>query len=108
MSNNSNTQITLHFLMNTDFSYERGYSYGELINYLKTYQLYYRECYANKDKFEQELLFKNKTFDQSENRILNLEKLLKEKENDIGFLMSKISRKLTFWERVTGKIKIKY
>ncbi len=108
MIDKNNTQSTLHFLINADFSPERGYSYGELLLFLKTFQSYYRDCYTKKEKIEQELNYKNTTFLQIENRIIDIEKLFKEKENQNIFLLSKIDRKLTFWERITGKIKLKY
>lgn len=108
MIDKSNTKSTLHFLINADFSPERGHSYGEMINFLKTFQSYYRECYIKKDQFEQELNYKNKTFEQMEDKIINNEKILKEKDNEIYKLYTQLNRKLTFWERVTGKINIKY
>jgi hypothetical protein len=108
MIDKNNTQSTLHFLINADFTPERGYSYGELITFLKTFQTYYRECYIKKDQYEQELKFKNKTFELVETKIINIEKLLKEKEKENNFLITKVDRKLTFWERITGKLNIKY
>lgn len=108
MIDKNNTQSTLHFLINAEFTVERGYSYGELLNFLKTFQVYYRECYIKRDQFEQELNYKNTTLVDESNRMLNAEKLLQEKIKENTFLFEKISRKLTFWERVTGRIKIKY
>ncbi len=108
MTDKSNTQSTLYFLINADFTIERGHSYGELLTFLKTFQTYYRECYIKKEQYEQELNFKNKTFEHLETKIIKVEKLLKEKEKENNFLISKVDRKLTFWERVTGKLNIKY
>ena len=111
--NNENPTSTLYFLITAEFSHERGYSYGELITYLKNFQTYYRDCYTKKEAFEKELNFKNKTFTFSGNRILELENIIaekditiKEKEKENEFLISVLCKKLTFWERITGKVKI--
>ncbi len=108
MIDKTNTQSTLHFLMNAEFITERGYSYGELLNYLITFQTYYRECYTQKEHYEKELIHLNQTLEFVKDRIINSDKLLKEKEDENRFLITKIDRRLSFWERLTGKIKIKY
>ena len=106
MSNINNTKSTLHFLINVEFDISRGYSYIELLSFLKTFQGYFRDCYRNKEYCEQELIFKNKTLLEIESRMIELEKKLIDKNKESETLYSKINRKLTIWERISGRIKI--
>lgn len=99
-------EMMIHQLLNIDFKPERGYSYAELLNFLNTFQAYYRDCYVKKDNSEKDLIRKNKTFTDLENRIIYLEKLLKDKNIENNHLLNKITKKLTIWERLTGKVKI--
>ena len=107
MDDNNDFSV-VQFLINAEFTAQRGYSYGELLKYLIMFLAYYRDCYIKKDALEQELNFKNKTFSLLEHRIVELENIIKDKETQNEFLINKITRKLSLWERVKGKIKIKY
>lgn len=97
----------INFLLNEQFIIERGYSYIEILNYLKSFQYYYRECYRRAETIEQEFILKNKTIKDLENRIVYLENRIKDKENETEILYNKINKNLSFWERVKGRIIIK-
>lgn len=107
-SDNQIDKSFFNYLLTNEFNINKGYSYTELIKFLNTFQYYYKENYEWKEKYRQELLLKNKTFEENNYKIRELENLLKEKEKENAYLYNKITRKLTFSERITGKITIKY
>lgn len=98
----------INFLLNEQFVIERGYSYIEILNYLKSFQYYYRECYRRAETIEQEFISKNKTIKELENRIVYLENKVKEKEKETDYLYNKLNKNLSLWERIKGRIIIKY
>ncbi len=105
---NNSIRPIYDFLLTADFSEENKYQYWELLNFLKNFQYYYKECYVLMDNNRKELLHKNKSFEESEKRYLEITNLLKEKSDENSMLYQKMNRRLTFWERLTGKIKIKF
>lgn len=108
MINNNYTKPSIHLLLNVDFSTERGFSYIELLNFLKTFQSYYRDMYLKAEFLEKDYSNKEKMLNELTEKINDVQNLLKEKEEENMYLYTKIVRKLSFWERLTGKIVIKY
>ena len=44
-----NNELSMEqFLINTEFSQRRGFSYGELLKFLLNFQAYYRDIYIKK------------------------------------------------------------
>jgi hypothetical protein len=97
-------EMMINQLLNTKFESERGYSYPELLNFLNSFQIYYRDCYLKKESLEKEINIKNKTFNDLEYRITYLDNLLKDMEKANNIYLNKIQQKLSIWERITGKI----
>lgn len=106
MIDRNDTRTPQYSLMNIEFNIERGYSYGELLQYLRNFQHYYRECYRHNEILEINNNNKDKTISDIETKIEKLESYIKDREMNIESLYSILNRKLTIWERITGKIKI--
>lgn len=96
----------LPFLLNADFKKDYGYSYTELLRFLKAYQFYYKKIYQNNDWFKQELMQRDKVLAELNTKISKLEERLNSQDKHISVLTSYVNKKLSFWERITGKIKI--
>jgi predicted RNase H-like nuclease (RuvC/YqgF family) len=95
----------LDFLLTTDFDISQGYSYNDLINFLNAYKEFFRDCYNAKEDLLREKYRKDRTFSDYETRINELEKRMEKLRIENEILTKKISRKLTFKERLFGRFK---
>ena len=95
----------LDFLLSADFDVKKGYSYTELIKFLKAYKQFFIECYNAKENFRKELIQKDKTNGFYDNRIKELLEQIERYKSENEILTRMISRKLTFKERLLGKFK---
>lgn len=102
----SDHQRILDFLLSADFKVENNYSYSELLLFLQYYKNFYRQSYEK----NQDLRY---ILDKAEAHIKKLEVDMIEKERQLESCKKQlsaykkiVSRKLTFFERLTGKIKL--
>lgn len=108
MNENKNVPNTIYFLLNENFSVDKGYSYLELLSFLNIFKEYYRELYNSKNNKDNELMNYRDNNILMEIKLNEIMQLLQEKTKENEMLYQKICRKLTLWERITGKIKIKF
>ncbi len=102
---NSNNNMLIHQLLNNNYVAESGYSYSDLLFFLNKFQAYYKDCYINNQNLEKDLIYKNKLNNELEKRIDILEKELENFRKENIYYCTKINKKLSLWERLTGKIK---
>lgn len=94
-------------IMNTDFNMNTtNLSYSELIQLINTMKDRYRDCVSGYNFVKNKENMYIKTIEDLNENIKYLEKQLEYFENSNKNLMFVITRKLTIWERITGKIKL--
>lgn len=103
---NKNKEAILDFLLTADFKNHYGYSYTELIEFLNYYQVYYRQIQENNNWIKYELQHRDKILADLNAKIESLEKKLEFQNKQIYFLKTHLTKKLSIWERITGKAKI--
>ena len=97
--------LKIEQLLNNKFVVESGYSYSELLTFLKAFQSYYIDCCMINENYKKELLMLNKNNLELGKNMITLEQKNKNVEKENIILTSKISRKLSIWERISGRIK---
>jgi predicted RNase H-like nuclease (RuvC/YqgF family) len=105
MKPNNNHQM-LEFLLTADFNKDSGYSYIELVEYLNHYKYNYRLQDIDRSNVKRELEESEKEVKQLQHRMKILESRIEVQDNQIKNLKTTLTRKLTFWERITGKFKL--
>ncbi len=103
---NKNKEGILDFLLTADFKSHYGYSYPELIEFLNYYQFYYRQIQENNSWIKHELHHRDKILKELNIKIESLEKKIDFQNTQISFLKSHLTKKLSIWERITGRAKI--
>ncbi len=101
-----NKEKILLFLLTADFSKNYGHSYNELLEYLNNYQYHYKKIYESNDSIKSELHHRDKVLENLNIRIKDLEEKVKLQSEQIFNLKQYLKRNLTFWERISGKVKI--
>ncbi len=96
----------INYLLNIDFNNNSGYSYTELLDFLKCYRSYYRNVLENYEWFKSELNSRDEILKNLNYRVKDLEEKTRFQSMQITSLKSCLIRKLTFWERISGKVKI--
>lgn len=104
---NKNKDAILDFLLTADFKRNYGYSYTELLEFLNYYQVYYRQINESNQWVKHELNHRDKILNELNIKIQGLEQKLEFQSKQISFLKSHLTKKLSWWERITGKSKIK-
>lgn len=102
-SNKIKEQDILDFLLVTDFN-RSVYSYTELLEFLKHFKYLYRETFESKRQLriciEQNELTLMRLVDEIEQN----ESILIEKEKQLKNLLNRFNRKLTWKERIFGRL----
>jgi hypothetical protein len=101
--NNKNQMF--EFLLTADFNHDCGYSYLELIDYLDNYKNYFRSQNIDKENIKRDLERSEKENRQLLERIKILESKIEIQSNQLKNIKTTLSRKLSVWERISGKIK---
>ena len=91
------------FLLTNNFDISKGYSYNELLNFIKAYKGIFIACYDAKERYKREIIQKDKTKEDYDNRIKELTEQNKKLQNLNNILTNNISRKLTLKERLFGR-----
>lgn len=92
--------------MNTDFDHNTNLSYTELIQLINKMKEQYRECISNYTFVVNKENMYLASINKLAENIKDLENKLEYFENTNKKLMFVLTRKLTIWERITGKIKL--
>jgi hypothetical protein len=103
---NRDREAILDFLRTADFKAQYGYSYTELLEFLNYYQIYYRQIQENNMWVKNELEHRDKILSELNKKISILEERLEFQSKQVQFLKKHLTKKLSLWERITGKIKL--
>ena len=96
----------LDFLLTADFKIENSYSYTELLLFLKYYKDYYRQIYNSNQDLRGDIKRIEKIIYNLESKIGEKDKKLAIFEKLLENLKKIVTRKLTWKERLLGKIKL--
>ena len=97
----------LDFLIAADFEPVNGYSYPELLEFLRQYKRFYSLLYDDKLSLMRQANLFDKEVLRLETRIAELEKTVERKGSQVENLSTFLTKKLTWKERLTGKINLK-
>lgn len=99
-------KFNIDTILNTDFNVNTTASYSELLLYINELKRHYKECVDNFNHQRNREYMYNQSLDNLTEKITELENSLKYFVNVNNNLTFALTRKLTWWERITGKIKI--
>ena len=88
-----------------DFNVNGGYSYIDLVKYLNLYKEFYWTLYRENENSRNLVKSKDNEIEKISHKIKQLEKMIEDQNFQINNLKSYFGRKLTIWERITGKMK---
>jgi hypothetical protein len=94
------------FLCTADISTENGYSYTELVIFLQNYKKFYRIENIEKSNAKRDLNDAEKRINQLLNKVKILETKIESQTEQNKTLKKMLCKKLTFWERLKGKINL--
>lgn len=89
-----------------DFTVDQNYSYIELLEFLNVYKKEFVTVMNNKNSLIVENKELRKIIEKLEHEIERLNNKISDEEKKIMYLTSQVSKKLSIFERITGKIKI--
>lgn len=103
---NRSKESILDFLLTADFRNYSGYSYTELIEYLNYYQTHYKQIRESNNWIKNELERRDKSITELNLKVETLEHKMEFQDRQIQFLKSHLNKRLSIWERITGKSKM--
>jgi 6-phosphofructokinase len=92
--------------MNTDFNNNTNLSYTEIVQMINDLKEQYKVCVSNYNYVVSKEHMYHTTINDLIEKIKDLENRLEYFEKSNKNLMFVLTRKLTIWERITGKIKL--
>ena len=96
----------LDFLLAADFTAAHGYSYVQLLGFLKRYKHFYAQLYDNYYYMVRQERVRVDALAKLEARIADLEEIILRKNKQITNLQGELTRNLTWRERFSGKLKL--
>lgn len=97
----------LDFLLSADFSPINGHSYGELLDYLRQFKYYYSIIYDDRREMKRTIELSIEEIARLNNKIEMLEKTIEKRDYQNRNLKEELGRKLTWKERLLGKLILK-
>jgi len=94
----------LEFILNTNITVESGYSYIQLLDFLKYLKYFYKELLQNRELYIREISVLKKNNKKLDDSVKLIDAKLSKRNMEFDNLCAKITRKLSLKERFLGKI----
>lgn len=98
--------IDIEQIILTSFTQRDNYSYKELLEYLNVLKKECLRIYDENRRLRDKSKIDDKTLIMLEDKINSLNKIIEQERDKNLYLICKINKKLTIFERIKGKIKI--
>jgi hypothetical protein len=96
----------IEFLLSTDYKPENNFTYQELLFFLNRYKEYYFYLHCDNKNIVSDMTRLEAENTMLTGRLNTCEEMVKNKELEINNLKQILLRKMTFWERIKGRIKL--